>query len=379
MTDRRLLKEICSGVEVLYSSALKEKTMGAVDADAHVIETVQTWGYLGDAERRFTPPLMMQTFGERLLSNEGIAVPEFWVIENRAFGKDRNVGSNTSKESREMSSVAARLAHMDTLGIEIQVLYPTLFLRPVVQDPERERALCKSYNRWMGDLWRHGQGRLRWVAKPPLRLLEKMPATVRDELSWAKDNGACGIFMRGLECERALGAPYFYPLWEMSSDLNLPVCIHSANGSFLHHDFFAEDTTFTKFKLTIVGAFHTLLEKEIPKRFPDVRWGFVEASAQWVPYVLNDLADRFQRRGKSLGTDVLAKNSMWVACENSDDLPYVLSHTGEDSLMIGTDYGHHDPSTELNAIHLLRNDQRIAPAAISKILETNPRKFYGLN
>jgi predicted TIM-barrel fold metal-dependent hydrolase len=56
-----------------------------------------------------------------------------------------------------------------------------------------------------------------------------------------------------------------------------------------------------------------------------------------------------------------------------------LAHAGEDSLMIGTDYGHHDPSTELNAIHLLRNDQRIAPAAISKILETNPRKFYGLN
>jgi predicted TIM-barrel fold metal-dependent hydrolase len=217
------------------------------------------------------------------------------------------------------------------------------------------------------------------VAKPPLRLLEKEPAAVRHELNWAKNNGACGIFMRGLECERALGAPYFYPLWEISGDLDLAVCIHSANGSFLHHDFFAEDTTFTKFKLTIVGAFHTLLEKEIPRRFPNVRWGFVEASAQWVPYVLNDLSDRFRRQGRSFPADALGKNNLWVACENTDDLLYVLGHAGEDSLMIGTDYGHHDPSTELNAIHLLRNDKRIAPAAISKILETNPRKFYGLN
>jgi predicted TIM-barrel fold metal-dependent hydrolase len=268
---------------------------------------------------------------------------------------------------------------MDDLGIETQVLYPTLFLRPVVQDAERERALCKSYNRWMGDLWRQGKGRLRWVAKPPLQFLEKDPAVVSDELEWSKNHGACGIFMRGLECERALGAPYFYRLWEIAGDLDLPVCIHSANGSFLHHDFFAEDTTFTKFKLAVVGACHTLLEKEIPKMFPKVHWGFVEVGAQWVPYILNDLADRYRRKGRSFPTDALVANNMWVACENTDDLPYVLSHAGEDCLMIGTDYGHHDPSSELNAIQLLRNDNRIAPAAVNKILETNPRNFYGLS
>jgi len=47
--------------------------------------------------------------------------------------------------------------------------------------------------------------------------------------------------------------------------------------------------------------------------------------------------------------------------------------------MIGTDYGHHDPSSELNAIRLLREDRRIAPEAVQKILETNPKKFYGLD
>ena len=46
--------------------------MGAIDADAHVIETVQTWSYLDDEERRFTPQLMTQSFGAELRSNEGI-------------------------------------------------------------------------------------------------------------------------------------------------------------------------------------------------------------------------------------------------------------------------------------------------------------------
>jgi len=352
--------------------------MGAVDADAHVIETLQTWSYLDDEERRFTPQLMRQMTGGELLSNEGAPVRDFWVIENRSHGKDRNVGTNTPQESREMLSVAARLAHMDELGVEIQVLYPTLFLRPVVQEAERERALCKTYNRWLADLWQEGKGRLRWVAKPPLGLLERSPGTVKDELEWAKEHGSCGIFMRGLECERALGAPYFYALWEMAAELDLAVCIHSANGSFLHHDFFADDTTFTKFKLAVVGAFHTLLDKQIPSKFPTVRWGFVEVSAQWVPYVLNDLEDRFRRNGRSFSKDPLAENNMWVACENTDDLPYVLQHAGEDSLMIGTDYGHHDPSSELNAINLLRHDERLSPGTVEKILEANPRKFYGL-
>ena len=46
--------------------------------------------------------------------------------------------------------------------------------------------------------------------------------------------------------------------------------------------------------------------------------------------------------------------------------------------MIGTDYGHHDPSTELNAVHLLRNDKRLSADVVQQILETNPRNFYGL-
>ena len=353
--------------------------MGAIDADAHVIETVQTWSYLTDAERRFMPQLMTQTAGTDALSNEGIVYKDFWVIEDRAFGKDRNVGTDTSKESREMLSVQARLAHMDELEIEVQVLYPTLFLRPVVQDAAREQALCKTYNRWLAELWRNGKGRLRWVAKVPCLLLEKNPAAIKDELIWAKDNGACGIFLRGLECERAIGSPYFYPLWEMAQELDLPICFHSGDGSFIHHQLFGDDTSFTKFKLAVVGAFHTVIEKELPKKFPKVRWGFVEVSAQWIPYVLNDLADRYRRNGRPFFANPLAQNNLWVACENTDDLAYVVANTDENHLMIGTDYGHHDPSTEINAIRLLRNDKRLPAATINKILETSPRNFYGLN
>lgn len=349
--------------------------MGAIDADAHVIETVQTWSYMDGKDARYTPKLMTQTFGEELKSNEGLTVKDFWVIEDRTHGKDRNVGTNTPQESREMLSVEGRLRHMDELEIQVQVLYPTLFLRPVVMDRDRERALCRSYNRWLADIWKKGGDRLRWVAAPPLLSMDK----VRDEMQLAKDNGACGIFMRPLECERPLSDPYFYPLYEIAGDLNLAISVHLGNGSFDVHDFYTKDTPFTKFKLPTIGSFHSLVYNGTPAKFPKVRWGIIEASANWIPFIISDLRQRFLKRGKRLPENILAANNIWVACEVTDDLPAILPHSGEDHLVIGTDYGHTDNSSQIEALRMLRQMGGISSRAIDKILWDNARALYGLN
>jgi predicted TIM-barrel fold metal-dependent hydrolase len=52
---------------------------------------------------------------------------------------------------------------------------------------------------------------------------------------------------------------------------------------------------------------------------------------------------------------------------------------GENTLMIGTDYGHADSSTELDALTTLKESGGITPAMHKKIVEDNPRRFYGLN
>jgi predicted TIM-barrel fold metal-dependent hydrolase len=350
--------------------------MGAIDADAHVLESPATWSYLRDGERAFLPMIVTQTFGNDIRANDGKAAQrDYWVVGNRIMGKDRNVGQEMTREIREMEDIPGRLRHMDELGIEVQVLYPTLFLRPVTQDFRAEYALARSYNRWLADIWKQGGGRLRWTVMPPLR----SPDRLREEIVFGKEHGACGIFMRGLECEKALGDPFFHSLYELAQELDLPVCIHSASGSAIVHDFFDTDTSFTKFKLAVVGAFHSLIEKGVPSRFPGVRWGFIEVSAQWVPYVLNDLEDRFRRNGKQWFDDPLRENNMYVACEVTDDLPYVLRHSGPDNIVIGTDYGHHDPSSEINAIRLLRQDSRIDSAVAERILDRNARTLYGLH
>jgi predicted TIM-barrel fold metal-dependent hydrolase len=347
--------------------------MGYVDADAHVIETEETWAYLAEAERVHTPLVVTQTWGREIVS-EGRLTSEYWLMDNRVHAKDRNVGPDTPAESREMRDVGARIAHMDALGIDIQVLYPTVFLRPAVRTQAAELALTRAYNRWLADIWSQQPDRLRWVALPSLLSMDGL----RDELAWAKDHGACGIFMRGLEWDRHISDPYFFPVYELASELEMPVCVHSGTNSITQHDFCTEDTSFTKFLQPGLGAFQSLVAKGIPGMFPDIRWGFVELSAQWLPYLHNDLVWRLQRTGKRVPENFLEACNIFVACALSDDVAYILKYAGPDHLMLGTDYGHNDQQSQVNAFSLFRERNDISAEVATKITETNPRVFYGL-
>ena len=46
--------------------------------------------------------------------------------------------------------------------------------------------------------------------------------------------------------------------------------------------------------------------------------------------------------------------------------------------MIGTDYGHTDPSSELDAISVLRQMDGISQETKDRILSHNPRALYNL-
>jgi predicted TIM-barrel fold metal-dependent hydrolase len=341
--------------------------MPTIDADAHVLETDRTWDYMLDSEREFRPRVVATP-------NDKDSGGESWLIDGRLHGKARNVGADTPQASREMADIAARIRHMDELAVDVQVLYPTIFLRPFTKRPELELALSRSYNRWLADIWKAGRGRLRWVAVLPLLTMAQAIA----EAGWAKENGACGIFVRGLEGDKLLSDSYFYPLYEEASRLDMPVCVHSATGSFAVHDFFERECGFNKFKLAVVGSFHSIIFEDIPQKFPRLKFGFIEVSAQWVPYALHDIARRWQRRGKRLSKDVLSESRIYVACQTDDDLSYVLRYAGADNLVIGSDYGHADTASELDALRTLKQTGELGADVIDKILDYNPRALYGL-
>jgi hypothetical protein len=97
---------------------------------------------------------------------------------------------------------------------------------------------------------------------------------------------------------------------------------------------------------------------------------------------------RQQNRGKGtwpslvdLDNDLLRSNRVYVTIDPVDDIQYLLNFGTEDSLMLGTDYSHSDVSANVNAfsdIRALAETGRISQSVVEKILERNPREFYGL-
>jgi predicted TIM-barrel fold metal-dependent hydrolase len=346
---------------------MKEGGVLTIDADAHVIETEQTWEYLEGTERRHRPLPITVDMPSGKKRN-------FWIINGRLVGGRDNVGADTPKEAREMADIEARLRHMDEIGTDVQVLYPTLFLRPVTDRPEVELALCRAYNRWLADIWVKGKGRLRWAVQLPLLSMNQS----LEELRWAQGHGACAVFIRGIETNHTLHDPYFFPLYQEASRLNMPIGIHSGIGNFAVNEALDQEP-FRVAKLMVIGGFHSLILRGIPEKFPNLRIGAIEVAAQWVPYLVHDLNLRLPKfLGKEAKPDLLRGGQLFVACQTDDDLPYVLKYAGEDSLMIGSDYGHADNASELLALRRLKEKGAIDARVIDKILGANPARFYGI-
>ncbi len=353
--------------------------MPTIDADAHVIETPATWSYMREDEQDFRPQIFVRDVNDGAPSGPNMR-KEFWVIEGRLQSKGSNVGKDVPKEAGTMADITARLAHMDETGVDVQVLFPSLFLRPLTREPDLELALARSYNRWLAEIWSKDKARLRWVAVPPLgSLVDK--ALVREELEFCKANGACGIFMRGIEQERLLNHRYFFPLYAMAQELDLPLCLHAGLDSFGYHNMTLPVSSLMTFKFPVVGAFEALIESDVPRRFPGCRWAFIEASAQWVPYALGEARLRLVGKGRprvDFGR-MLAENNFYITTQWTDDLRWLLSELGDEGLIIGTDYGHRDTATEVLALKRLSTDGKVPAAAVKRILEDNPCRLYGIH
>jgi predicted TIM-barrel fold metal-dependent hydrolase len=356
--------------------------MPVIDADAHVVESDRTWDYMDQSDMQFRPTLMGSADSGR----------QFWFIDGKIRGLARSVlsvkkledisqatGRNvvTTQAARDMEDIEGRLQHMDELEIDVQVLHSTIFIQQIADRPEVEVAVCRAYNRWLADIWRQGKGRLRWSAALPFMAMDE----ALKELRTAVENGACGAAVRPIEGDRLPTDPYFFPIYEEASRLNVPIVFHIGNANPENCDLVSQYNnggSFWKFRLPTVGAFHSLLMAGIPDAFPKLRFGFVEASSQWVPYVVSDLRRRFPGSGRKFPDNPLREYRMYVTCQTDDDLEWVLRYAGEDNLMIGTDYGHTDQSSEIEAIRHLRENGDINPSAINKMLDDNPRALYNL-
>lgn len=360
--------------------------LAIIDADAHVVESERTWDYLEPAEEKYRPVLVSAPNDPTL---------EYWLVEHKIRGfrfksfDEQEAAALSAKAGkhmvgqrarREMADVQLRLRHLDELGIDVQVLFQTMWIERVADTPDVEAALCRSWNRWLADIWQQGEGRLRWCCVVPTLTLSE--ATV--QMAYAKDHGAVAVGIRPVEGDRLISDPYFYPLYEAAQRLDLAVAIHIANGNPAMNDLFTSPVDpissngFAKFRAPTVTACHTLLMSQLPRLFPNVRWGFIEASAQWVPWIVREARVRHDALGTELPDEPFRAWNIFVTAQTDDDIPYLLTQGLSDNLLMGTDYGHFDPSSDIDAISVFQDTTPISQPAKDKVLHHNPKRLYGL-
>lgn len=363
-----------------------------VDADTHIAEGLSMWDKLDEAMHPRRPLLITAPrdtwYGGR---------NAFWLIDGKIVPKPAGKGGITLATptaadaesrrtditigSRELTDVESRLADMDRLNVDVQIVYPTLFLGWITDDVELEVGLCHAYNRFVGEACSASKNRIRWVAIPPLRNIDE---TIK-ELRWSKEHGAVGVFFRGMEGNRTLDDPYFFPVYEEASALDLSICIHTGPGAPAFWELFdvGRSSGFPHRALPMF-AFRNLVANHIPQQFPRLRFGFIESGCSWVPFVFHQLHRRSLRglsENESFEQSIprfFEENHLWVACEADEDLPYLLKYIGEDHMIIGSDYCHRDPTYEPDLIEAVTGQRDLSDRVMEKILGTNAAALYGV-
>jgi uncharacterized protein len=360
---------------------------GVIDADTHIIEPGAMWDEF-PAELYDRRPVLLKAPSDTLYR----AFNAFWLIDGNIVPKSAGKGSaflsspsamdaqvvrtDIELPVRECTDPTLRIRDLDERGAEVEVIYSTLFGSNLTADPELDTALCWAYNRFMARVWKEGKGRLRWTAVLPLTSID---ASI-EQTHYSKENGAVGVYVRGVEGNHSLAEPYFFPLYQVANDIDFPICIHTGAGSPTISSVFDVRISHTlpHSRMLPLMAFRDILANRVPERFPNLKWGFIESGASWVPYLIHQLRRSTNVMQGRDGPALFRDNNLWIACEADEDLSMLLQYIDEDHVFIGSDYGHQDQSFEDNMTRKMRARSDVPTSVIEKILCTNARAFYPL-
>ena len=359
-----------------------------IDADTHISEGEAMWALI-DKPMQPRRPIMLSVPDDTWYGNRNA----FWLIDGEIYPKPAGKGSfalvtpsaqrvqegrkDSTPQTREMTDIRGRLADMDKLHTEMQIVFPTLFLVYNTKDRELEVALCRAYNRFLAQACAQSFGRMKWVAVLPFQSM----SVAIDEIRFAKQNGAVGIFFRGIEGDYTLDHPYLFPVYEEAQKNQLSICIHTGCGvkAILEMFDLARNHTFGHTRVMPLLGFRDLVANKIPEQFPNLKFGFIEAAAGWVPFLMHIvrrlLKDKFRFASSA---ELFREYRLYIACEADEDIKYLAKCMGDDHLLIGSDYPHSDPSREDQFVNAINVRSDISPELKQKLLYENPRAFYGL-
>ncbi|HUY22766.1 MAG TPA: amidohydrolase family protein [Acidimicrobiales bacterium] len=362
--------------------------MSVVDADGHVVEPRSAWAAVPEPHR---PRIERDAQGyEHVVvgDKEILAVPLGTLATPGARFSEPASFRSLEEAWPGGADPVARLADMDTEGIDRAVLFPSVGLYFWALDDARAALwIARAYNDWLASYCAADPHRLFGAAMLPMQ----DPAAAAAELRRARHElGAVAAFVRPNPCcGRSLSDPAYEPVWEAAEETGTAVAVHE--GSSVIVPTLGSDRPFNPLVLHAVShafeamlAYAQLVTFGVLERHPALRVVFLESGGGWVPFWL----DRLDEQAGSFGgfcpdlrmapSEYFARQC-WVSYEVDErTLPALAPAIGERRIVWGSDYPHHD-ATFPGAVDALRRTMApLAPEVQSMVLGGNAAELYGL-
>ena len=295
------------------------------------------------------------------------------------------------------SSIELRLKDLELDGVESEIIYGLTFTGSRMlgtsqrlgqprgtTPPEVVVDLYRIYNDWAADFAGQASGKLGCIACVP----NDDPEGAAAELRRTAKMGMKGITME------AFGAspPIFYDdwdiLWRASAECGVPIHFHIVGLNFRRPD--VKDMAKYGFYNSAAGMVMGQLEgNEIVtamilsgacERFPDLKFVLGETGVAWLPFLL----DRMDHECTGLQGLNLKPSDYWrrqgyATYQQEGYVGDVLHLIGENTIMWGSDYPHHDGVWPDSKAAIERDLREVSPETRRMITRDNCAKLYGFS
>ena len=363
-----------------------------IDCDQHVIEPPDLWhNYLPKKYQAQAPQLTKDEDGG-----------DAWLLGGNVESLGLVAAMNKTPETLKWTGVRfddmhpgitqskGRLELMDQDGISAAVFFPpqrTMIYFMFEDDKEFSLAGMQAYNNFITD----------WCSEDPKRLgaIWQMPGSgIEDsisELKRAKENGAVGVGLATWPSGGFVLSDEDDAFWAVANELEIPIHIHvgltppqyktrkvaAKKGGPPQLVAFA--TTMSR----MPTLFAEFIFNEVFMRFPKLTVVGGEVGAGWVPFLLQELDDRYRRNRvwcesklEMLPSEYYRRNCK-VGTVNDQFGIQNCDAVGVDTILWCSDFPHHITDWPNSRYLINQMSQGIDESKKRKIFCENAGKLYG--
>lgn len=281
----------------------------------------------------------------------------------------------------------ARLEEMDVDKVDAAIVYPTPRISQLMfatKDPELHLVMVQAYNDWLSEFCGYDPTRLGGAFIIPNRGVDQALA----EIERVADRPGMIAPMFGCYPTGSLDlTEESEPVWQAVTERGLALHIHVSLGQSMPRDIHVGPATEQAARSALrfsdaAVRMQQFMASGTLKRIPDLRLVFVEVDAGWVPYIKEQLDNRFLR--KTAGRDLRTQELPSQIIERHFYYTYITDHfaianrhaVGLERIMWSSDFPHSGSDWPNSATNLHAVFSQIPAAERDLILCGNAQRLY---